>query len=44
MNDGIETELCKHRYTFVDEAVGMVLSSVDGTVMAKFDIESILIQ
>ena len=40
VNDGIEPELCTLKYTSVDEAVRVVLSSGSGTVMAKFDIQS----
>ena len=40
VNDGIEPELCSLKYTSVDEAVELVLSSGSRAVMAKFDIES----
>ena len=39
VNDGIEPEICTLKYTSIDEAVGVVLPSGPGTVMAKFDIE-----
>ena len=40
VNDGIQPELCTLKYTSVDEAVRVVLSSGSGTVMAKFDVQS----
>ena len=40
VNDGIERELCSLRYTSVDEAVQQVVKRGNGTLLAKFDVES----
>ena len=40
VNDGTEPELCTLRYTFVDEAVKVILQGGQNTQLVKLDIEN----
>ena len=44
VNDGIEKEICSLTYSTVDDAIGIIRDMGKGTMLVKFDIESVYTQ